>query len=659
MLRLSRGTTIGLPRIAALTAAVLVGLGAGRLNAADLKLRFSDRPDDKNPQALLLRPTLQQPLFVYIQNTTGADVKDVTVEVLAGGAPVAASQPLTAAANGFTKADFSKPAPEPPAAPAAAPAAPAPKPAAPAPPALEEAKGKLVIHMIKDKTEIGDPIDLVVTPPTQYIKFVSGTFTPPATWSGRTKLSVVVRTNGTFPGPGGAVELVLNPKRIPLLTEGARKGGSRMGFLASPADANDKNELTLTADNLDISPAGQDRTGLVYLTIDGWERAYTLHTTFPASGIEGKVETFDNPLVRLIAPPFADPNAPYPVTLEADNIGNRLLELGVDRNGDGKFLEANNEIYDFSQYPLTGKPATTTGGDRKVHMLFSPAGPAGSLLLQPVVEDWKADLDLKGIDGPRELRVRLLSWNGEKFKEEKFFSAKPPEFGQPPRLGDPLGEESDKLLYTIQLNGSGPQDIQLSFPVKIKRGALLPVQAVSKDDPKEIKDVFFYVGKPGPDGKPPANVELATGVRHETDSGVVWAADLAPPTDTKGKVEVTAEFVKFNNIAKNGTATVILEEAAAPGTPGAVAAKPGSIAGMVVEGGLGQPNIEVRLLDGAGGVHDSVLTNGKGEFLFKDVPAGSYRVASRKTTDSTRGEAIVGVVDGKDVVGVIVNLLRQ
>ncbi len=106
----------------------------------------------------------------------------------------------------------------------------------------------------------------------------------------------------------------------------------------------------------------------------------------------------------------------------------------------------------------------------------------------------------------------------------------------------------------------------------------------------------------------------------------------------------------------NSTVTVQLEDAA---SAAAAAPKGGSIAGTVVEGGRGQPGLEVRLLDDKGAVKDAVKTDAKGAYIFKEVVAGSYRVASTKTVDSTKGETAALVLDGKNQVGVDINLQRR
>ncbi len=142
-------------------------------------------------------------------------------------------------------------------------------------------------------------------------------------------------------------------------------------------------------------------------------------------------------MIRLAAPNFANPGAPYPVKIEADRIGDNFVELGLDRTGGDRpekerFRPENNEI---TMFPTD---ARLHPRDRRVHLLFSAAGEGGSLLLQPQVEDWKTDVDVTGIDGNRDLRVRLLD---DKKNEVEFWGARPLQFGEEaPKTANPLGQ---------------------------------------------------------------------------------------------------------------------------------------------------------------------------------------------------------------------------
>ena len=209
----------------------------------------------------------------------------------------------------------------------------------------------------------------------------------------------------------------------------------------------------------------------------------------------------------------------------------------------------------------------------------------------------------------------------------------------------------------MALDNSPPEHVKLvDFPEKLARGAELPVKATGFDPDSDIKEVVFYVGRPGPDGNAPPTAVKAPGKLIDKDKHI-WAAALAAPTDQKGKMDVTAQFVNGANLSATDTVTIQLVDPTPPTGAGA-GPKGGSVEGTVAEGGRGQPGLEVRLLDDKGAVKDAVKTDAAGKYLFKDVAAGSYNVAATKTTDSTKGESAVQVLDGQKKTGVDVKLTR-
>lgn len=469
---------------------------------------------------------------------------------------------------------------------------------------------------------------LPVARPDTYVQVTDISYNPEAK-EGNPKNTLIVKVKalGGFGGPPSRVDLVLRPDRIPGLIDSPHKEGVRSGFLGPDGT------LTLKAENLQFEEGVRKTNGLVYLTIDGWERAFTYYTTFPTDGGQaGQPTPIRNvPVVRLNAPEVANPGAPLAVSLEVDfnSTAKEQVALSFDRGNDHNYSEANGDLVIFA-------------GDRQQRMLVGVAD--GALLLQPLVQDWKKEWDASNVFGPHTLQVQVLKGMSAVDLYNSEDATKAASFEQ--------WMTKTEVQKTVRLDAAPPEGIQLAFPAKLKRGADLPVQATSSDKPSEIKGVFFYVGRPGPDGAPPATAVKVKGTWDATNK--LWAAVLPAPTDQKGKVDVTATFVKFTNVPANSTVTVQLEDAASA----AAGPKGGSIAGTVAEGGRGQPGLEVRLLDDKGAVKDAVKTDAKGAYIFKTVAAGSYRVASNKTTDSTKGETAAMVLDGKDLVGVDINLQR-
>ena len=296
-------------------------------------LRFSPKQADPAPGAsLLLRPNLTQDFFIYVDNLQGKNGM-VKVEIRAagkaieGGAvtlPIQAGQKITPVVLGPKEAP-----PEKPAAPPAPPAA---------PPKFTELKGTLQVFLFDATT--GQELDkatLKLAEPKEYLEEPKVTFDPKPDGGKKNQLRVELKAKqDAFGGPPCHVELILDPERIPGLVDN-KTSGSRSGTLAEPGA-----KLMLTADDLDFK-TNAEVSGVVYLTIDGWERAFAYNTTFSRTGT-GTAARVNSPVVTLIAPRAWNPAKPLPVKLEADNLDEQeVLELGFDRDGDGNFSKLNGE----------------------------------------------------------------------------------------------------------------------------------------------------------------------------------------------------------------------------------------------------------------------------------------------------------------------------
>src|SRR5262249_27256177 len=154
-----------------------------------------------------------------------------------------------------------------------------------------------------------------------------------------------------FAGPRARVELVLLADRIPALVEGQKKEGTYGGYLAHPRDS-----VVLEARNLQFREGG-DRNGLVYLAVDGYQRAYTDRSTF-AGDQPSEPRRIDDAVLRLNAARAVAPGAPSKVGVEADNTPpDSTIELGLYR--DARFQEVEGELIELV-------------GDRRVRMFFNP-----------------------------------------------------------------------------------------------------------------------------------------------------------------------------------------------------------------------------------------------------------------------------------------------
>jgi hypothetical protein len=575
---------------------------------------FSDRADDKEPQGnLAIRPNVEQKQFVYVKNQSGG-AAEVSVEVRAGGVTVAeAALPKALQNNELAPVSFAKKAadkqPTPP---------PPPQGKAAPPPPLTEVKGPLSVRLLdKDKKTLRE-VSLLVAHPKDYVRLAEPD--PVVYDPAEKRLTVKLRAEPTFGGPPCRVDLVLRPDRITNLVEGPNKFGTRGGFLRRGG------ELTLTAEKLEFAGKG---AGLFSLTIDGYERAFLFNTEFPQSGSASTPSPYTQPVFALNADASANPAAPFPVRLEVDNFGEARGQLVVARDALG---ETKEEVFDeFRNDP----PVARFDNDRAVRLLLGTADPSGCLTIKPEVRDWSREIDFSGVQGNRYLLLRKVPVR----PDEQILDAA-------------TRELTREVVVKFTLDASPPQGLRfVDFPEQLFRGDPLPVKAVARDDESQIQKVVFFLGKPGPDGKPPQGTVPVPGKLADKDKNL-WAAALDAPTDQKAKLEVTVQATNGANLTASETVVIKLVDAPAGGV------KLGTIEGDVVEGARKQPGVAVSLLDGMNGVRDSAATDDKGHYVFKDVLPGSYRVLAAKTTDNTRGVVNVTVAAGQKKTGVDIKLMR-
>jgi hypothetical protein len=622
-------TRLRSPALGVLLLAVLAGAG----QAADerpVKLRFSHDPKAKTTTPnIVVRPNVVQSIYVFVENKDDK-AANVTVEVRADGKVIeGGGVDLMVEAGKTAPVLFGQPPPPKPG------EKPAEKPVEkPKPPTLAELTGNLEFVLIDrdNKEKDAKPLDikygLTVRRPADYLS-VQPTYVPTGE-DGKARLEVKVTAKDNFTGPPCRVELVLRPDRAPSLDPNQPRTGTYAGFITKPGAV-----LNLEAEDLKFR--GTDtRVNLIYLMVDGYERAFAFRAFFTPQGqLTETLQPIDVPAMRLIAPKAGDPSKPIAVNVEVDNSEeNDVAVLGLgrlrkDETGKEIFTPENDEL--IRRFP----------GDRQRTLMFTAKNPAGALLFQAILRDWSAALDVKEIYGVRNLRLELL-------REDK-----------PIDVYDTAVEKLEKKVPTVKaidqwiiLDATPPILGQLFFPEKLIRGKPLRLGVTASDPESGIKDVVFFLGKPDKDGNPPPTAVKVPAV---ADKDGVWLVSLNAPTDVKGKVDVTMIFTNKADLKEVKTVEIVLVDAP-PAGPGAKGLP--IITGVVTEGGRPQPKVKVFLRDAVLDVlKDSTETNDKGEYIFKDVPPGSYTVFASKTGDATRGRAATTVVD-KDKKGVDIKLTR-
>jgi hypothetical protein len=589
-----------------------------------------------------LRPNQEQEFYLFVRNATPRD-ETVTVSLRSGD-----GQREWVTSKAMTvKSGATEPVAFPP-----APAAPAPAAGQPAPPPGVELTGppfdyRFVLLDAKNQPFADSrPLPVKLLSPDQYLEIPTIEFSPR-----QNQLRVTVQSRPDFSGPPAPVDLVLLPERIPGLRSGVTRDGAYHRALTGP-----NRSVSLTANNLPFTPERQTVNGLVYLTVDGYARAFTFNTTFHAVRGLQRSERIDQRMLGLSAPRYQQPQARCPVTLEVDNadLDVTSVEVGLDRDKDGSYAEDEVKVF----------PAP-----RERHIFARPLG-NGRIAFVTQVRDWTYDLDTAGVFGERPIRLRLL----EPAREA----------GAPPRavevldprelLGGRGARPKTEVFYNLAFDDTPPVISRLDVvlgqktvqgkPVNVVasdkdaatnvlvRGKRLKLVAVADDPESHIKRAVFFLGKPTADLRIPDTAARVEGEAAD-EARTTWEAPLDAPTDRPAVVQVSVQVTNGAGITQFGTIEIRLVDAPPSTKPAALP----RIEGRVVDGGgRAQPNVRVNLTDGMGTVKDTVTTNDSGTFVFKDVAPGSYRVLAARRAVGLVGETSVQVAAGEDRTGVVVRL---
>src|SRR5262249_38911427 len=133
----------------------------------------------------------------------------------------------------------------------------------------------------------------------------------------------------------------------------------------------------------DLTFGAGDRAGPVYLTVDGYERAFTYRVEFELQPDDTKPPVHKNgvrldqpPALRIVPDRFGRAGDKVPVRLEVDDAEPDVtVELGVDRNKDGQYDPDELETFTGPRERLVSVDLTKQGG----------------VLFKTVVHDWKKE----------------------------------------------------------------------------------------------------------------------------------------------------------------------------------------------------------------------------------------------------------------------------
>src|SRR5262249_11017682 len=224
------------------------------------------------------------------------------------------------------------------------------------------------------------------------------------------------------------------------------------------------------ATNLQLGP--QKEPGLVYLTVDGYRRAFTFRVT----NNKGQLTPIQGPIIRLLTDTAIASSATSQFGVEADNVPlDAKIEMGLYREDGKRELD----------------PLGFTG-PRRTQFFLSPPGPEGGLVFSTKTADWSDEkLDTSKVGGKRILRVRLLSKSGEEMK-----------FTQASRGGEL--KEDERITQSLVFDRTPPEDVKfVDLPKEADRGSTLKVLASGRDLESDIRGVLFFVGKLSKEGAIP------------------------------------------------------------------------------------------------------------------------------------------------------------
>ncbi len=472
---------------------------------------------------------------------------------------------------------------------------------------LVEIQGPLTIRVADvahpaEAVNLEIPIQLV--PPSDLVRVVGASYDPTSAGSGgKSRLEIRLRSAGEVAGPAPLVELQLLPDRIPGLVFAGE--GTFRGTLPKPGA-----ELTLFAEGLQMNPRAEEE-GVVYLSVDGVERALVFQARFPRRGPRIPLILDTRTALRLRGDRVAAVGSLWPLRIEVDSPPpSSRIDLKLGQYAVGGFGDQFNVA---QQFDLNAQRA---------RFRLNPRGPDGALVLDASVRDPAITLDLAGIRGQRLMLAKLINDQGQTVADDQLdlvIDDRPPagvRFVNPPRFALRSGS------------------------VRLRAEGAVPASG--------LKEVTFFVGRPGADLKRPANAATSPG--RPADAGrTTWQSSLVLADAKPGPLDLSVEFVAGNGLSRFDTTSVLIVES--------IPIEPGEVQGVVKEGSRPQPNFDVQVLDEKGAELRKVQTDAQGRFVVQGLPPGKYQVVSTKLTPPTRGTAPAVVAPNK-ITEVEIQMLR-
>lgn len=595
---------------------------------AQLKIAYDPQSEPTNLQVIALRPNAVQPVYLsYFNPGPGArkNVK-ITVEQVGVDGKV---KPLTTTV--VAKVDVKKYAP------VALSNLPVPKDPAAAWPKLEGPP--FMLRFLVDDGTTPEPVKIDVPvklqEPREYIKVREAKYDPE-----RRRLSFKLSSDEPL-DPPCPVELVLQPSVIPGLA--VNKAGTFKQRLSK-----ENLEVELSADNVQFEGGVPPQNGRIYLTVDGFERAFLYKCAFADGSL---TPLKDSTRARLVASRYSLPSGKIPVTIEVDvrsqaegdedAMQRSFVELKFDRAGQGNYERTLGSPY---------------RGLRDQAIEFKAEGDA--LLFRTKLKDRVVELDTDGINGKRSLQVRLLDAaqrlvpiaNEQDARDEKvaLFSA-----GVENRFAPLTFDKiNDAVVAEVVFDSTPAEGLKIvNVPAKArpedKLAPKLQVTPRVKGMQAPIEKVVFFFGEADKDHKLPDKAAKIDALWDKVQNAYVPKEEMIVPAEQRGKMFVSAQVETATGVFMTGKQPLIVLSKDAKEDTGPDVLT--TITGTITRGGLGQPNVMVTLVKAKPEKTDEAKqakTTAEGKYEFTDVPPGNYVISARRL--DTVGRIPLNVPKNKD-----------
>jgi hypothetical protein len=576
---------------------------------AQLMVSYDPAQEPSKLQILALRPNIAQPLFFHYANPGPGTRRNIKITLEHLNAQGVARE-IGVVTIDSVAAKKSAPLKFPPVAAAKDAKEDAPWPALGGPPFMLRFR---IEEAGKAETKLDVPI--VLLEPRAYISVDEVRYD-----KAKGRLSIKLRWADPQ-GPPCPVELDLQASVIPGLI--LDKTGTFKQTLSK-----DNPVVELSADKVKFVGDVAPRNGRIYVTVDGYRRAFLYKCTFA----EGQLTQLkDEMRARIVAQRYVLPGPKTPVLLEVDTKNyeegdddspqKAMVELKFDRIGDGTYEAV---------------PGSPFRGLREQAVEYKVD--AETLVLRTKVADRVVVLNTEGINGRRSLQIRLLTAKGtpipladeqdERTEKIALYNAGPENSFAPLRFVRDKG----LVIGQMVLDGTPPEELVIEkLPAKITpEGRLKPIVRVKERslDQAPVGKVQFFLGPFEKGGKIPEKAVISEGEFDKTLKAYVAKDDLIVPAEARGKAEVSVQVTTATGVpGEKGHAVSVVG-------PKDVENVLTTITGVVRRGELPQPGVDVALVKVPREKDDPPPAKTKaddmGKFMFKDVKPGTYVIVSAR-----------------------------